>query len=187
MVAFELRMPADDRVHAELLFRPYRPEDAEALYQAARESAGEGFSEWMPWCHADYSPEESRSYAHSRPAAWERGEDYSLAVFDPHTGDLVAGCGLNQLSHEHGFANLGYWVRRSRWGRGIAVGCIRAASRLAFEQLGLGRVEIVVAVGNESSRRAAEKSGAWYEGVLRNRLVLHGARHDAWMFSHIPQ
>ena len=187
MFDFELLLTPTEVTRCSLQFRRYRPEDADALFLAGRESAGPGFTDWMPWCHPGYALDEAVSYAESRPGAWERGEDYALVILDAATGDLVGGCGINQLSREHNFANLGYWVRRSRWGQGIAVAAVQAASTLAFELLDLGRVEIVVAVGNQASRRAAEKSGAHFEGILRNRLVLHGRRHDAWMFSHVPR
>jgi RimJ/RimL family protein N-acetyltransferase len=47
------------------------------------------------------------------------------------------------------------------------------------------RLEIVVAVGNTRSARAAEKAGAEFEGVLRARIQLHGFTHDARMYSLI--
>src|SRR4029434_7685648 len=41
--------------------RPYRLQDAVALADAVRESVAE-LQPWMPWSHADYSVEESRSW-----------------------------------------------------------------------------------------------------------------------------
>jgi RimJ/RimL family protein N-acetyltransferase len=55
-----------------------------------------------------------------------------------------------------------------------------------FATLGLIRIEIVVAVGNFGSQRAAEKAGAYREGLLRNRIVQRGEARDAYMFSLIP-
>jgi RimJ/RimL family protein N-acetyltransferase len=49
------------------------------------------------------------------------------------------------------------------------------------------RAEIVVAVGNTASLRAAEKSGARREGVLRNRITVGEKIFDAVMFSLTPQ
>lgn len=52
-----------------------------------------------------------------------------------------------------------------------------------FDNTELQRLEIVVAVGNATSQRVAEKAGALREGVLRARLRIHGAFHDAVMYS----
>ncbi len=49
----------------------------------------------------------------------------------------------------------------------------------------LDRIEILAAVGNKRSQRVAQKLGASREGLLRNRLVIHGQAHDAVVFSLI--
>jgi RimJ/RimL family protein N-acetyltransferase len=56
-----------------------------------------------------------------------------------------------------------------------------------FRQLGLQRIEIVVATGNHASQRVAEKAGALREGVLRKRLLIHGAAHDAVLYSLVAE
>ena len=60
------------------------------------------------------------------------------------------------------------------------------AARFAFEKAKLIRAEIVIAVGNERSKRVAEKIGAHYEGILLNRMVKGTQICDAYMFSLIP-
>ena len=60
------------------------------------------------------------------------------------------------------------------------------SSILDLQPLGLVRIEIVVAVGNFSSQRAAEKAGAYREGLLRNRITHRGEVGDAYMFSLVP-
>ncbi|HCC45923.1 MAG TPA: N-acetyltransferase, partial [Gammaproteobacteria bacterium] len=53
-------------------------------------------------------------------------------------------------------------------------------------ELGLQRVEIIMSTKNTKSRRVAEKTGALFEGKLRNRLRLHNKCHDAFIFSLVP-
>jgi len=48
-------------VSGQVLLRPYRPEDADDLYTAARESIVEVYP-WLSWCHPEYSIEESRAW-----------------------------------------------------------------------------------------------------------------------------
>ena len=87
----------------------------------------------------------------------------------------------------HNFANLGYWVRSSRVGQGVATAATRLAAQFGFEELKFTRIEIVAATGNVGSLRVAEKAGARREGVLRNRLMLGGKLHDAVMHSLVPE
>ena len=84
------------------------------------------------------------------------------------------------------FCNLGYWVRTSRQGQGIAGRAAQLAARFAFEKAKLIRTEIVIAVGNERSKRVAEKIGAHYEGISLNRMVIGTTICDAYMFSLVP-
>jgi ribosomal-protein-serine acetyltransferase len=48
-----------------ILVRPLRLDDAEALYEAVRESIPE-VSRWLPWCHENYAIEETRAFLYSR-------------------------------------------------------------------------------------------------------------------------
>jgi len=161
--------------------RPYAADDAAALYMAARESVAEVFA-WLPWCHAEYSIEEANEWTASRPRLFAEGVEYSFAIVDA-SGRMIGGCGLNQINRLHRFANLGYWVRTSQMGHGVAPSAIRALARFAFEHTDLIRLEIVCALGNERSQRAASKAGATREGVLNDRLLVHGRPHDAVMYS----
>jgi RimJ/RimL family protein N-acetyltransferase len=60
------------------------------------------------------------------------------------------------------------------------------AARFAFEKAKLIRAEIVIAVGNEKSKRVAEKIGAHYEGIMLNRMTVGTKIYDAHMFSLLP-
>jgi len=169
-----------------LLLRPFRDEDAGALFEAVRESIAE-VSPWLPWCHENYSIEESREFISSRTRAATEVEWYSLGIFTEDSGRFLGGVGLNFINRVHQLGNLGYWVRTSAAGQGIATNAARLMARFGFAELGLHRIEILAAVPNIASQRVAEKAGAVREAVLRNRLLLGGKSQDAVMFSLIPQ
>jgi RimJ/RimL family protein N-acetyltransferase len=169
-----------------ITIRPYREADIQSLYEAVRESINE-VSQWMSWCHAGYTIDESRAFIRSRDEARAKAEEYGFGIFDAQTEAYMGDVGLNHLVREYLYANLGYWVRTSCARRGVASRAARLAARFAFEELGLQRVEIVAAVGNVGSRRAAEKAGAVREGVLRKRIVLRGKTHDAVLYSLVAE
>jgi RimJ/RimL family protein N-acetyltransferase len=173
-------------IEGPLLLRPYREEDVSALYEAVRESIAE-VSPWLPWCHQNYSIEETMEFIGSREIASQGGEWYSFGIFERDGGSLLGGVGINFINRVHQMANLGYWVRTGAAGRGTATMATRLAARFGFEQLGLRRLEIVAAVGNLPSQRVAEKAGARREGVLRNRLLIRGESLDAVLFSLVPE
>jgi RimJ/RimL family protein N-acetyltransferase len=119
-------------------------------------------------------------------ARWQDGTLFAFGIFDAQSGSVLGGCSLSHIHPVYHLCNLGYWVRTSRRGEGIAVCATRLAARYAFEKVGLIRVEVVMAVGNTASRRVAEKAGAHYEGILHNRMVVGREIYDAHMYSLIP-
>ena len=161
--------------------RQYEPEDAEALWEAARESVGE-VSRWLSWCHAQYSMAEAVEWIRSRAPLAAEGREYTFAIVGSD-GRFLGGCGLNQINRLHRLANLGYWVRTSATRHGVATDAVRQVAEFAFGNTDLVRLEIVCAVGNDASQRVAERAGAVREGILRHRLLVHGQPVDAVMYS----
>jgi ribosomal-protein-serine acetyltransferase len=161
--------------------RPYELRDVEPLYEAIAESVSE-ISPWLPWCHAGYSLAESRAWIEHCLAAWSEQAEYNFAIVGP-AGRLLGGCGLNQLRREHRIANLGYWVRTSAAGAGVAPAAVRKVAGFAFRETELARLEIVVAVDNARSHRVAAKVGALREGIAHDRLYAYGASRDAVIYA----
>lgn len=165
----------------DVAIRAHAAGDAPALYEAARESTSDVFP-WLPWCHPQYTLEEAEGWTATRPRLFSEAVEYNFVIVDA-AQRFLGGCGLNQINRDHRFANLGYWVRSSAAGQGIAPAAVRRLAAFAFGSTDLIRLEIVCAVDNVRSQRAAEKSGAIREGTLRHRLLLHGRPHDAVMYS----
>src|SRR5207244_11923567 len=124
--------------------RPYRADDATGRYEAARESVGDVFP-WLAWCHPQYTRDEAAAWAESREALARQALEYPFVIAgDDHR--FLGGCGINHISRVHRFGNLGYWVRTSAAGRGVAVSAVALAAEFAFRSTDLLRLEIVCAV-----------------------------------------
>jgi ribosomal-protein-serine acetyltransferase len=168
-----------------IVIRPLVPEDAAACHAAVRESL-ETVGRWMPWCHPGYSIRDSREWIAACQTQWAERLAFEFGIFDPESTQVWGGVGINQINRMYNFGNLGFWVRASRVRHGVAVAAARLAAGFAFREVGLTRVEIVALVDNIGSRRVAEKLGATFECVARNRLVHNGVAFDAAVLSLIP-
>jgi RimJ/RimL family protein N-acetyltransferase len=109
---------------------------------------------------------------------------YDFAVVDEH-GRFCGGCGINQINKLQRVANVGYWVRSSRSGQGIAVQAVQATVAWAFGNTNLNRLELVVATANVRSHRVAVKAGATLDALLRQRVVVDGVASDATLYSFV--
>ena len=167
----------------DIILRPFRLDDANQLYCAVKESLKE-LSPWMSWATDTYTEITAREYITIARARWNEHTFYAFAIT---RGELILGaCTLSSIHPIYHFCNLGYWVRTSCHGQGIAGCAAKLAARFAFENLGLIRVEIVISVENQASIRVAEKIGAHDEGILLNRMVVGKSIYDAYMYSLLP-
>lgn len=163
--------------------RPYRIEDVDGLYRAARESI-DVVGRWLPWCSQAYRREDSEIYIARSLQAWAKPERrYPFAIESLGDGMLVGGVTLTLHRDEQAdFATVGYWLRASRHGNGIMTRAVGLASAFGFDQLNLARQEILVLAHHMAARRVAERSGFRFEGLLRSRLVRHGKSFDAALY-----
>ena len=67
----------------------------------------------------------------------------------------------------------------------MASRALRLLSDWALGQAGLGRVQVLAAVGNEPSQRTALRAGFEREGVLRGYLGYRGRREDVVIFGRV--
>jgi len=176
--------PAVELRFGDVLLRPYRDGDAAQLYAAVRESLPT-VGRWMTWCREGYAQGDAVAWVERCATAWQSGEEYAFGIFDAR-GDYVGATGLNHFNRVHNFANLGYWVRQSRQREGFAATAARLSADFGFAALRLTRIEIVAAAENRPSRRVAEKLGAQFECVARNRLLLRGVPIAGAVYSVVP-
>jgi len=168
-----------------LVLRPWRDTDVAELHAAVQESVA-SMGRWLPWCRADYDMDRAGAWTRHCHETWRTGTQFAFAVRDAVGGELLGGCGLNQINPLHRSANLGYWIRASRHGQGLAAAAARLVARFGFAELGLIRIEIVTLPDNHASRRVAEKSGAVFEAMARQRLWAWDRAHDAAVYALIP-
>jgi RimJ/RimL family protein N-acetyltransferase len=170
-------------IDEELLLRPFHLDDSTGLYCAVKESLRE-LKPWMSWASDSYNELSAREYITIARARWEEGTFYAFAI--TRGEEIFGACTLSSLHPIYHFCNLGYWVRTSFHGHGLAGRAAKLAARFAFENVGIIRVEIVIALKNQASIRVAEKIGAHDEGILLNRMVIGKSIYDAHMYSLLP-
>ncbi len=160
--------------------RPLEMRDAPAIFRAVEESRVD-ISRWMDWCRPTYALVDAEEWIRASRRGREDGSCFQFGIFEGR--HFLGSCGLTHIDEAAGVANLGYWIRTSAAGRGLASEAARRVIAWAFIHTDLERIEILAAVGNRRSQRVAEKVGAVREGVLRSRLAVFGRRHDAAIYS----
>jgi RimJ/RimL family protein N-acetyltransferase len=97
--------------------------------------------------------------------------------------------GLAMAAHinvEERTAELGYVVVPSARGRGVASAALQALTNWALDTLAIQRLELLISVENEPSKRVAARCGYVFEGVLRSVYFKQGRREDTEIWSRLP-
>jgi len=106
----------------------------------------------------------ARTWIERNLARYESDGFGRCAVVLRATGEIVGDCGPIRTTVEDApEVELGWIVRRSLWGQGIATEAAAAWRDFAFEALGLDRIVSMVSEANAASRRVAEKLGMTVE------------------------
>ncbi len=79
-------------------------------------------------------------------------------------------------------AEIGYWLAKPYWGRGIGTAAVRTACAYAFAEFGLEKVTAHVFKGNAASARVLEKAGFEREGLLRRHYRKNDRFLDVWLY-----
>jgi ribosomal-protein-alanine N-acetyltransferase len=137
-----------------LRIRPMREDDADDLLDIL------GDAETMRFYPAPFTPEQVESWIRNNLDRYERDGIGLWAIEDRGTGEFLGDCGLvHQLVDSVDEVEVGWHVKRSRWGQGIAPEAGAACRDRAFGELGLDRIISLIRPENIQSRRVAEKLG----------------------------
>lgn len=171
----------DDRIE----LRPFVWRDAADAAKAVLDSE-KTVGAWMPWWKPDYSETDAIAWFKHCDEMREQGLAYEYGIFCLRSGQLLGSVGVNQIDQMNRVGNLGYWVKESCQGQGIATRASKLLIDTAFLKLKLIRLEIVVLVANTASQKVAEKLGAIYECTALNRLFHKGEPYAAKVYALIP-
>jgi RimJ/RimL family protein N-acetyltransferase len=152
-----------------LVLRCWDPSDAPRLKEAVDTSL-EHLLPWMPWAAQEpQSVEEKVGLLREFRGKFDLGRDFTYGIFSRDEAEVVGGTGLHTRIGPDAF-EIGYWIRASRAGEGLATEATSALTRVAFELTDTERTEIRCDPANERSRAIPRKLGYTEEATLRRRL-----------------
>ena len=152
-----------------LLLRRYRPADAPAYFRMLRENQAH-LREFLPSIlEAAQNEDDIRAVIAWHIRQWRRGELFIMGMWEKSSREYVGEVYLANADWAVPCIEVGYFTVQHQGGKGYASEATRAACRIAFEGLGVHRVELQCAADNEKSARVASRCGFTLEGRLRER------------------
>jgi RimJ/RimL family protein N-acetyltransferase len=154
--------PTRIELEADLVLEQYRPDMLPAL-AAAHASSVEHLAPFMPWARNDPVINAAEFFALTQQrrhtgAAWE------YALLQPSTGDILGGMGLMTRQGPRTM-EVGYWLRQSATGRGLATRGTQALIDVAFALPGIDTVYLLCDEANIRSAAVARRLGFELLGI----------------------
>jgi ribosomal-protein-alanine N-acetyltransferase len=108
--------------------------------------------------------------------------DFAIVV----NGQPVGGIGfLTQKDVFRRSAEIGYWLGKNYWGKGLMTQALSAVTQYAFDNFEICRIYAGVFAWNPASARVLEKSGYEFEARLKNAITKDGKTTDQLLYAKL--
>jgi len=173
-----------------LILRPFHAKDYKAWYNAYYAHASPAQDAW------DSDPKDKKTCT---PARFKRlmkrlnelarkDDYYRYGVFDKASGTLVGEIDFDiYVRSTHQFANFGYRIFNTHWGKGFGKEAAAAGLKIGFQQLKLNRLEAAIHPANRKSIRLAQAIGMQREGIKKRYWFEHGRWTDHLIYVANPE
>jgi len=167
-----------------LILRGYEPSDADGIFGYASDPEVTPFMAWPR--HRSIDDAHSFLDGWVAPNYGQEGLDYAIALRE-QPDVIIGGTGAYWRPLSHHVMEIGYILARPHWGKGYMPEAGRALIRRVFETTTAMRIFAPIFAPNSKSRRAAEKMGLKFEGILRGAVEYHGKRWDEAMYAVVRE
>ena len=157
-----------------LIIRRFKMEDAFDIYESCNDFEVAKTTLGIPW---PYTIEMAEGWIGKLGPREEAGSSYEFAICLKENPNKIIGCiALTDVNPKAKRAEMGYWVNRKHWRKGIATEAAKFMINFGFDTLGLHSIIARYFDINPASGRVMEKSGMKYVGTIRD----HEFRFDKY-------
>ncbi len=171
------------RVDEDIYLRQHEPEkDAKPFWEIYYDE--ENFTYFGGYRRPrDWNEESEICVQQSRIKGFKGKREYSWVV--TYQGKVIGQIQLFNFFNHNTCAEVGYFIKKSYWNRGINTKVLKAVCRFGIETMNLKRIEAFAHVDNIGSNRTLQKAGFVKEGTLRKRFEVKGKLFDCNVYSFV--
>lgn len=127
------------------------------------------------WTHYVYNASEAGKFRSIMDSAFverDKGSQFPFAILHHASNKLIGSTRLMDMQPKHRKLEIGTtWMHPDYWGTPVNLECKLLLLTLCFEVLKTSRVQLKTDENNVRSRKAIEKIGGKFEGIIRNDMV----------------
>lgn len=125
-----------------------------------------------------YPKEGAKSFIKSSHYRLRKKKGYDFGIVLKNTGKVIGGISLTNLDWENKNAEVGYWLGKKYWGKGLTTEAVKLILKFGFEKLKLHRIYAHLFEENIGSKRVLEKCGFKLEAIIRETRFRYNKWHN---------
>lgn len=170
------------QINSELQLEAVQLNMSEVIFEAIDQNR-EFLKKWLPFVDQTQHVKHTEEFIKSIVAQRGKKKDEVFAIwYNLRFAGLIGFKDTDRINRK---TELGYWLVPQMQGKGIITTCVQKLTKIAFEKLGMNRVQIKVARGNEKSMAIPKRLGFQFEGTERQGEFHQGRYLDLEVYSFL--
>jgi ribosomal-protein-serine acetyltransferase len=170
------------QINSKLRLETIKLNMAEVIFEAIDRDR-EYLKEWLPFIEETQQVAQTEEFI--KAIVTQRGKKKNEVFTIWYNQEFAGLIGFKDTDWINHKTELGYWLTEKMQGKGIAITCVKELTKFAFKKLGMNRIQIKVAVGNEKSKAIPLRLGFQYEGTERQGERFLNRYFDLDVFSYL--
>jgi len=162
------------------ILRPYGKSDEKSLVENINDWKVTQFMSNIPY---PYTLKDARKWIKKCIKNTKKTNKTRIDFAVDINGEIVGGIDLHNIEKHK--AEIGYWLTRKLWNKGIMTEALRIMTNYGFNELKLKRISATVDPKNKSSIFVLEKNKYKREGLLRDYAYKSGKYVDRFMYAKL--
>lgn len=163
---------------------PFRKGDEVLL---AKRFSNPNVQKWLLDVPNPYTIDTARQWVDENIQFYNKNFNHLNLVIRANNGDLIGGIGKKLVTGSN-FAHsceIGYWLARPFWGKGIMTATVKAYTTHLLEKERFVRVTALPFSSNYASARILDKCGYKLEGILNKFVAKNKAYLDCKLYARV--
>lgn len=167
-----------------ILMRMYEKEDSADFFKNIKDKEISRWSTNIPYPYSKKRAEKFIKITHKR---FKEKTHVNVGIVLKKENRVIGSMGLNKIDWKNRKSEIGYWLGKKYWGKGIATEALLLFLEYAFEKIKLHRVSAHVLEVNKQSARVLEKCGFRLEGTEKESKLVRNTWHNVKIYAILQE
>ena len=168
-----------------IVLRALKKSDAKSIQEKLNDKEVSRYTRIIPYPYTLRHAQDFIKIVQQRPGSSR--EEYSFGIEIKETRKIIGIISLTHIDYQNRNAEVGYWLGKKYWGKGLAKETLFGILSFGFDNLELFRIYANVMHPNIASMKLLENAGFKFEGRMRKSVLKDGEWLDELRYSILEE